>query len=80
MSGKTRVALVVVLLCLGLLLVRNKHIRRKLPTSSSAVMEEKRREWATNYAATLGPPLPMHKVGPELDRAPCCMLDCGTKN
>ena len=66
MSGKARIVLVALLLLLGLLLVTRRHVNRRPKGSSLSGMEDKRKEWAANYAATLGPPLPMHKVGPAL--------------
>ena len=61
-SGKTRVVLVILLIVLGLLLINRRHVKRRPPIASISSMEDKRREWSANYAATLGPPLPMHKV------------------
>ena len=61
--------LTVLLLVVLLLFASSRNERFTTPVPAD--MEEKRREWDTNYAAMLGPPAPMHEV-PAACIEPCC--------
>jgi hypothetical protein len=50
-----------VLLLLALLLFASSR-KPRFTAPAPQEMEEKRREWDTKYADTLGPPAPMHEV------------------